>query len=225
MSSRYLTILDWILRITGVIGFVSFANNLGTWQLLFSQIWQWLGSFSLGEAAQVIIRGLAWFYEIIANLLLGWLDDDKLRDSLMLFGALVGILIIRMSLFKRFPMISVCVYISSVTTLYLTHKYISALPDIGAVTDASLFKSLALFCKSHALEIMATCTPGMLIVAYMLFIRPNSGRDDFSFQSVSGYKIWFFAVMIFVMFSWATGIGMDIFDILHVRVPPPTVDQ
>ena len=96
MSSRkyFMAVLDGVLRITGLIGLVSFAENLSALNEALLKIWNWIGSLPFGETSQSVFRLLAAAYNFVADLFFGWLNNDQLRDSLMLFSALVGIVLI-----------------------------------------------------------------------------------------------------------------------------------
>lgn len=190
-----------------MVGLISFADNLQSWNELFTQFWIWLGSISFGDLIQSVLRVLGAMYELVANLLLGWVGDDKLRDSFMLFGALLGVLLVRVSLFKRLPLISISVYIYSVTAVYLSDKFLSLRRDGSSATFIE-------FWEDFTFEIALVMAPGLLIIVYLVLLRPRKEETDFSFAKLNARQWFSLGGILFLMFSWSSGIGMDWFDVV-----------
>lgn len=211
-SSKYVQSLDWFLRVTGVFGLISFADNLEQWARLFSQIGQWVGRFSWGE---LLISGftiILSLYEITANTLFGWVPNLQARDLLMLWLTILGIVIVRKFVLKRRFIVPLQIYVFAITFIYLGNEIV----DDAMTTEINSALDFAL---SRAFAWVLIIFPPLMIPMYSWAFFPRTDHlstNTRTFHSTASARLlvrYIYAVIgITCIAVWSYMIAFDYFD-------------
>lgn len=203
-SNRALVILDWILRITGVVGLISFADNLQTWREWFTQIGLWFRSIDWLSFVVFSFDLLRTVYDFIAGTVFGWIEDEMLRDSMMLATSIGGIFVVQQFIRNTRPIRSITFFMLAATAIYLFGHYPYDL--FGQCSDERL--------------ILALIIGPVLMMISAQFVRhvyttPGARKPGASPMAIHE-KVYWSVVPIVAVAGWTCILGIDMIE--HVRL-------
>lgn len=199
-----------MLRFTGVVGLISFADNLKNWRELFSRIAAFFDSIDWLAFAVTSFDLLTAVYDQIKGLVFGWIQDEMLRDSAMLASSIAGIFLVEQFIRNRRPARSITIFMLAVTAIYLVGHY--PFDIFGPCSDEGLF----------LLFIFAP--PLFMITAQLvknLYTTPGALKPGAAPMSLHEKLFWGFIPIIAVV-TFITFLGFDL--IGQVRLPHSSED-